>query len=53
MNAKILTRVMRFVPQQHPTFYTCFYNKEEIFEGFDSVMAKVKKRKVPKWDEIL
>ncbi|MDM8564918.1 toxin-antitoxin system HicB family antitoxin [Candidatus Halobeggiatoa sp. HSG11] len=30
------------------------YNKEEIFEGFDSVMGKVKEcNKVPKWDEIL
>jgi hypothetical protein len=29
------------------------YNKKEILEGFDSVMGKVKERKVPKWDEIL
>lgn len=28
------------------------YNKEEILEGFDDVMKKVKKRKVPKWDRI-
>ena len=29
------------------------YDKEEILSGFDSVMSKVKKRKTPKWDEIL
>lgn len=29
------------------------YNKEEILEGFDTVMGKVKKGKTPKWDKIL
>lgn len=28
------------------------YGKEEILQGFDNVMAKVKKRKVPKWDQV-
>ena len=28
------------------------YEKDEIVKGFDSVMAKVKKRKVPNWDKI-
>lgn len=28
------------------------YSKEEIFNDFDSVMTKVKKRKVPGWDKI-
>ena len=29
------------------------YNKEDIFEGFDSVMGKVKKRKTPNRDKVL
>ena len=29
------------------------YNKEEILEGFDVVMGKVRKGKTPKWDKIL
>jgi hypothetical protein len=28
------------------------FNKDEIFNDFDSVMKKVKKRKVPSWDKI-
>jgi len=28
------------------------YSKESVFKDFDSVTAKVKKRKVPDWDEI-
>ena len=28
------------------------YSKESIFKDFDSVMTKVKKRKVPDWDKI-
>lgn len=28
------------------------YSREEIFKGFDSVMTKVRKRKVPNWDKI-
>ncbi len=27
------------------------YDKKEIFRGFDDVMSKVKKRKVPQWDK--
>ncbi len=27
------------------------YEKEEILQGFDDVMSKIKKRKVPKWDK--
>ena len=28
------------------------YNKKEILKDFDEVMAKVKKRKNPEWDEL-
>ncbi len=28
------------------------YNKEEILQGFDDVMGKIKKRRVPKWDRV-
>ncbi len=28
------------------------YSKEEIFSGFDEVMAKVKNRSIPEWDRI-
>ena len=28
------------------------YSKEEIFAGFDEVMAKIKKQPVPDWDKI-
>jgi hypothetical protein len=28
------------------------FEKDEIFEGFDSVMEKIKKRKAPSWDRI-
>ena len=28
------------------------YEKKEIIQGFDDVMSKVKKRKVPRWDEV-
>ena len=28
------------------------YSKEEIFAGFDEVMAKIKKKPVPDWDKI-
>ncbi len=28
------------------------YEKKEIVQGFDDVMDKVQKRKVPQWDEL-
>lgn len=28
------------------------YDKKEILQGFDNVMNKVKKRKVPQWDKV-
>ncbi len=28
------------------------YSKKEILTGFDDVMAKVKKRRVPNWDKL-
>ena len=32
--------------------YWAGYNKKEIFNAFDEVMGKVKKRKVPEWDKL-
>ncbi|MFQ5633508.1 MAG: toxin-antitoxin system HicB family antitoxin [bacterium] len=28
------------------------YSKDEVMRGFDEVMAKVKRRKVPAWDKL-
>lgn len=32
--------------------YWAGYDKKEILQGFDEVVAKVKKRKVPQWDKV-
>jgi hypothetical protein len=42
--------IASFEATERMSKYWAGYRKDKIFSGFDHVMRKVKKRKVPHWD---